>query len=149
MCAGGVSLKHIGDWKYEELLDRALSNLPKKISRGGRFKLPSANVSIVGNRTIIHNFKEFTTLFNRDEKHVMKFLLSELGTAGEIDDSRLILQGRFSRSSINNILNRYAKLFVICPICGAPDTYIVKEKRVFFLICTACGAKTSLSAKGF
>ncbi|HDO21156.1 MAG TPA: translation initiation factor IF-2 subunit beta [Candidatus Bathyarchaeota archaeon] len=146
---GGFFLKHVSEWSYEEMLDRALSMLPQKISRGERFKLPIPNTSIIGNRTIVYNFKEICDVLNRDIKHVLRFLLRELGTAGDVEDSRLILQGRFSSSTIFNILNRYAKLFVICPVCGAPDTYITREKRVFILVCTACGARTSVSARGF
>lgn len=141
-------MKSISDWTYEELLDRALSMVPKTVTKAERFEIPSAVVSIVGNRTIIHNFKDICEVLNREPRQVARFILREVGTAGEIEDSRLILQGRFSRSTINNVVERYAKLFVICPICGAPDTYVTKEKRVFILICTACGARTSISVRG-
>ncbi len=144
---GGSSLKSVSDWSYEELLDRALASIPKVISRAERFEIPTAVTTIVGNKTIIHNFKDICEVFNREPKHVARFILREIGTAGDIEDSRLILQGRFSRSTINNIIARYAKLFVICPICGAPDTYITKERRVYILICTACGARTSITAR--
>jgi len=139
-------LRSVKDWSYEELLDRALSQVPKVVSRAERFEIPMATTTIVGNKTIIHNFKEICEILNREPKHVARFLLREIGTAGDIEDSRLVLQGRFSRSTINNIIARYAKIFVICPICGAPDTYIRKEKRVYILVCTACGAKNSITA---
>ena len=149
MMAGGFHMKFVSDWSYEELLDRALSMVPKKTTKGERFKIPSAIITIVGNRTILHNFKDICEVLNRDAKHVARFILREIGTAGDIEDTRLVLQGRFSRTTLNNVIERYAKYFVICPVCKAPDTYLTKERRVYILVCTACGARTSVSAGRF
>lgn len=149
MEAGDINMKSVSDWSYEELLDRALSMVPQKTIRGERFKIPSAVITIVGNKTILHNFKDICEVLNRDVKHVAKFILREIGTAGDIEDTRLILQGRFSRASINNVIERYAKYFIICPVCNAPDTYLTKERRVYILVCTACGARTSVSIRWF
>lgn len=100
--------------------------------------------SVLGPRTIIHNYDKICKDLNRKPKHLLTFLLRELGTAGVIDGSRVLLQGRFPEEIIRRVFQRYVDSFVICPICKRPDTRIVREKRLQFLLCEACGAKSSL-----
>jgi|YelNatPaOPRAMG01_1025707.scaffolds.fasta_scaffold02695_9 translation initiation factor 2 subunit 2 len=139
--------KRVSDYSYEELLDRALSSV--KVSGGDRgvFSLPKISVSIMGGTTIVSGFMNVVEYFNRDVKHVLSFLLKELGAAGTISGDKLILHGRYSGSSIENTLLKYAKTYVICPVCGSRDTYLTKERRVTILVCTACGARTSVGGK--
>ncbi|MFQ6075787.1 MAG: translation initiation factor IF-2 subunit beta, partial [Candidatus Bathyarchaeia archaeon] len=99
-----------------------------------------------GNRTIIHNFKEFCDRLRRDQNHFLKFLSSELATAGTIEGARAVFQGRFRADILERLVSRYVKDFVICPVCNQPDTRIVREDRFNFLICDACGAKSSARA---
>jgi len=95
-------------------------------------------------RTIIHNFKGIAETLNRPPQHLLKFLAKEMATAGVIDDERAIFQGKFENETLQHLVERYTKEYVICPICKRPDTKIVKEKRLWFLICEACGAKSSI-----
>ena len=69
---------------YEELLDRAIEQIPPQARETKRFSVPKAYSIIQGNRTIIQNFGEVTDAMNRDPQHVLKFLLRELGTAGNL-----------------------------------------------------------------
>ncbi|RLG98937.1 translation initiation factor IF-2 subunit beta, partial [Candidatus Bathyarchaeota archaeon] len=46
------------DEKYEELLERAYSQLPPTIFESKRFEIPRVRSTIFGMRTIVHNFKE-------------------------------------------------------------------------------------------
>ncbi|HDM92466.1 MAG TPA: translation initiation factor IF-2 subunit beta, partial [Candidatus Korarchaeota archaeon] len=36
----------------------------------------------------------------------------------------------------------FIERYVICPICGRPDTKLVKVKRTLMQKCMACGAET-------
>ena len=132
------------DEKYEELLERAYSHLPPTIFESKRFEVPRVRSTIFGMRTIIHNFKEIAETLNRPPQHLLKFLAKEMATAGVIDDERAIFQGKFENETLQHLVERYTKEYVICPICKRPDTKIVKEKRLWFLICEACGAKSSI-----
>ena len=129
-------------YKYEELLKRARSQIPETALKRERLELPRLAHSVVGMRTIIHNFKEIADTLNRDPQHLLKFLTREMATAATLQDSRAIFQGKFSRETFQRLLERYMERFVICPICKRPDTKIVKEKRLSFLVCQACGAKS-------
>lgn len=129
---------------YNELLDRALEQLPKKVEETKRFNVPNAYSMIQGNRTMIQNFTEVTEALNRDPQHVLKFLLRELGTAGNLEGTRAILQGKFTHYLINEKIGDYVKRFIMCHECNRPDTKIIREDRIFILKCEACGAKAPL-----
>jgi len=129
---------------YEELLDRAVEQLPQKVLETKRFQVPKAYSMIQGNRTMIQNFSEIADAMNRDPQHLLKFLLRELGTAGNLEGSRAILQGKFTHYLINERVDGYVKRFIMCHECNRPDTRIVREDRVFLLKCEACGAKAPL-----
>lgn len=131
-------------YDYEALLKRARSQLPEVTSKRERLEIPSLHYTVVGMRTVIHNFKEVAEILNRDPQHILKFLTGELATAAIMQESRVIFQGKFPRETIERLLQRYMETFVICPVCKRPDTKIVKEKRLSFLVCEACGAKSSV-----
>ncbi len=131
-------------YDYEALLKRARSQLPEVTSKRERLEIPGLHYTVVGMRTVIHNFKEVAETLNRDPQHILKFLTGELATAAIIQESRVIFQGKFPRETIERLLQRYMETFVTCPVCKRPDTKIVKEKRLSFLVCEACGAKSSV-----
>ncbi len=130
---------------YEELLKRGLSKVPKKAEETERFSVPKARTQPDGARTIIVNFLELANGLRRDPQHLLKYLLKELATKGDLEKGRLTVIGRFNEDHINRKIDGYVKLFVICPECGKPDTKIVKKDRYYFLKCEACGASHSIS----
>jgi translation initiation factor 2 subunit 2 len=131
-------------YDYEELLKKARSQIPEVSSKHERLELPRLHHSVVGMRTIIHNFKEIADALNRDPQHLLKYLTREMATAATVQESRVIFQGKFSPDTLQRLIQRYVENFVVCPVCKRPDTKIVKEKRLSFLICEACGAKSSV-----
>ncbi|MEM2319381.1 MAG: translation initiation factor IF-2 subunit beta [Candidatus Bathyarchaeia archaeon] len=131
-------------YDYEALLKRARSQLPEVSSKWERLEIPELNYLVIGMRTMIQNFKDIAEALNRDPQHLLKFLTGELATAATIQDSKAIFQGKFSKETLNRLIQRYVEIFVNCPVCKRPDTKIVKEKRLSFLVCEACGAKSSV-----
>ena len=131
-------------YSYEELLKRARSQFPEVVSKRERLQLPRIILSVIGMRTLVHNFKEVAEALNRDSQHLLKFLTREMATAATMQEARVIFQGKFSRETLGRLIRRYMESFVICPVCKRPDTKILKEKRLSFLVCEACGAKSSV-----
>jgi len=129
---------------YEKMLEEAYSQLPHEVSEHRRFEIPRPNSTIFGSRTMLHNFKDICDALNRDQLHLLLFLSKEMATAGTVDASRAIFQGRFDGETFRRLIERYVREFVMCPVCKRPDTKIVKEKRLYFLICEACGARSSI-----
>ena len=81
------------DYQYDELLQRVftiMSDTKKNI-----FVIKPPQVMRVGKkRTAFANFVEIANKMNRQPKHLLQFLLAELGTKGAIDGSnQLIIKG--------------------------------------------------------
>jgi translation initiation factor 2 subunit 2 len=127
---------------YEELLERALEKLANKdIVKRERFEIPRVSVIREGARTTLKNFSQIARTLNRSEDHLYKYIVKSLGTAGFIDNGRLILQGKFTENEIQKEIDDYVRLYVLCRECNSPDTEFVKEERVLMIRCLACGAK--------
>ncbi|MGB2841582.1 MAG: translation initiation factor IF-2 subunit beta [Halobacteriota archaeon] len=128
------------EYKYEDLLERALRGLPSTKTEDSRFIIPELKAFIEGKTTIFDNFDAICGYMNREAEHVMKFLLKELGTAGKMEGNRAIFQGRFPKEEVGHQIQRYMDEYVLCWECKKPDTHFVKMERVWALKCDACGA---------
>ena len=73
---------------------------------------------------------------------LLLFLAKELATSASINRDHVIFVGKILTDSLNGILHRYAKNYVICITCQRPDTKLEKSKRLVFIICEACGARS-------
>ncbi len=129
---------------YEKLLNRALEQIPKAVFESSRFQIPEAEVSIIGNRTIIRNFQSIVSALNRDPEHLLKYLLRELGAAGNLEGTQAVFQGKFSNNVVADRIRHYVEEFVLCRECGKPDTQLERRERVYMLRCEACGARASM-----
>ena len=132
---------------YEDLLNRAKENLPELKASTERFEIPKALGHVQGNKTIISNFAAIAKEFHREQSHLLKFLLRELASPGNLDGPRLILGRKIPSSLINEKIKQYAEEFVLCPVCKKPDTILTKEERVTTMKCAACGAKNPVRTK--
>jgi len=129
---------------YENMLEKAIKELPKELKESFRFEIPKIRGHVQGNKTIISNFLQIASAIGRKPEHVLKFLLKELATPGDIKKTFLILGRKVSASAINQKIEQYVKEFVICNECLRPDTKTTKEKGIIFLKCLACGSKRPL-----
>ena len=130
-------------YDYDYLLKRLYERLPAKSHKASRFELPKLEVERVGNKTLIRNFRTLTLKMRREPQLVMRYLLKELGASGNYDESSgiLTLNVRVSTASLNTLIQRFVKTYVICPTCGAPDTRLVRKGKALILVCEACGAE--------
>ena len=134
--------------EYKEMLEDVRKNLPEAVFIKERFDIPKSLGHIQGNRTIISNFLQIASYLRREVDHLLKYVLKELATPGEIKKSgALILGTKVPASRINEKIRQYANEFVLCLECGKPDTQIVREGELTYMKCTACGAKNFVKAK--
>lgn len=131
---------------YDSLLDRARSQVPEDAFKksGERFQVPDVQLIVQGNRSIWQNFQDIINTLNRPGKEVLKFVSGQLGTAGIIEGSNALFNGKFTPEALDDVLNRYIDSYVICPVCTRPDTDIQKDGNAYYLTCSACGARTSI-----
>lgn len=129
---------------YDDQLDRAMQETPDVAGGGERFEVPDPQLRKDGNFTVVENFPDIVDRFDREQRHVLKFLQSELGTAAQLDENdKARLTGEFRESRVGDALSAYADAYVICPECGLPDTKLVEENGAMVLRCEACGALSS------
>lgn len=126
--------------QYLTMLDRALAKLGGVKSTGERFIVQEPRLLSEGKTTVFENYTVIVDKLNRDPDHVFKFLLRELGTAGKLEGSRAVFQGRFAAVIVAGLIDAYIREYVTCSECGRPDTHLVREDRVLTLRCDACGA---------
>ena len=133
---------------YKKLLEQARKGLPEHVFRKERFEIPKVRGHIQGNRTVINNFLQIASVLGRQPEDMLKFVLRELATPGEIKKSGSIIIGsKVPASRINEKIKLYTSVFVFCYECGKPDTKIEKEGNLNFLKCTACGARHAIRSK--
>ncbi len=130
--------------EYLEMLRAARERLPKGVVVSGeRFTPPTPVVIIEGRQTHLINFKEICDALNRDPKLVARYLSRELGSPYMMTGGgKLILSRRIDPQLVDARVKRFIERYVLCPICGRPDTKLVKVKRTLVLKCLACGAET-------
>lgn len=131
---------------YEKILDRARASVPEDAFKrsGERFQVPQVQLIVQGTRSIWQNFQEILNVLNRPGKEVLKYVAGQLATAGNIEGGSAIFQGKFSPEGVDDVLARYIDAYVICPVCGRPDTSMEKQTGAYYLKCSACGASTSI-----
>lgn len=141
------------DYTYDELLTRVFDIMRDKnpeMVGGKKAKFvmrPPQVVRIGTKKTSFANFMEICKTLHRTAKHLLDFLLSELGTSGSVDgNNQLIIKGRFQQKQIENVLRRYIKEYVTCHTCRSPDTILQKDTRLFFLQCETCGSRCSVAS---
>jgi len=141
------------DYTYDELLTRVFDIMRQKnpeMASGTKQKFvmrPPQVVRVGTKKTSFVNFMEICKMLHRHQKHLLDFLLSELGTSGSIDGcNQLIIKGRFQQKQIENVLRRYIKEYVTCHTCRSPNTILQKDSRIFFLQCEACGSRCSVAS---
>ncbi|CAG7731012.1 unnamed protein product [Allacma fusca] len=141
------------DYTYDELLNRVFDIMRLKnpdMASGTKQKFvmrPPQVVRVGTKKTSFVNFMEICKMLHRHQKHLLDFLLSELGTSGSIDgNNQLIIKGRFQQKQIENVLRRYIKEYVTCHTCRSPNTLLQKDSRLFFLQCEVCGSRCSVAS---
>ena len=132
---------------YEQLLKRARESLPEVSQETQRFEIPKVRGHIQGNKTIINNFHQIADTLGRKHDHLLKYVLRELATPGDLKNNALIIGTKISASRINEKISQYFKDFVTCKECNRPDTKLLKEDKITFIKCMVCGAKQPARVK--
>jgi putative translation initiation factor aIF-2 beta subunit len=132
---------------YEKALEQAYKKVKVVTSSSDRFEIPKVEGQVEGKNTIITNIGAIASLLRRPIDHLAKFLQRELAVSGKIDRDRLILNTKLNSSRVNEKIQEYAKVFVICPVCSKPDTEIQTNKNVKSKHCLACGANSPIKSK--
>jgi len=140
------------DYSYDELLTRVFEIIAAKnpemvAGEKKRFIMKPPQCARVGTKkTSFVNFTEICQTLKRQPKHVLAFILAELGTSGSVDgNNQLIVKGRFQQKQLESVLRRYIKEYVTCHTCRSPDTILERDVRLYFLKCRLCQSRCSVA----
>lgn len=127
---------------YEEMLNSAYEGVELNLEKKGeRFEIIKVQGHHSGNKTILTNYLQIVSHLRRSPEHLAKFLGKELASATEINGDRLILSSKISSKQINEKIEKYVNIFVLCPKCKKPDTELIDENSRQYLKCLACGER--------
>ena len=129
---------------YDDLFERARKQLPEKVFEQSRFEIPSIQSVLEGNKTFLLNIREVLERINREENHFLKFMAGELATSVTMEGARAVFAGKHAKATLQTLLERYVKEYVICAECEKPDTRLLIEARILRKRCDACGATISV-----
>lgn len=139
------------EYSYNMLLARAYSTMKKNHVTYNkeetiRIKVPPPSVGKIGPRkTIWLNFNATCAILKRNPDNVMKYVLSELGTTGNLNsNNEFIINERVQINRIEKIICSYISDYVICKNCKTYDTRIERRNKIDFLVCKACNSERSL-----
>ena len=136
----------MSNYDYASLLKRASELTSIERVEDERFKIPKVDVFYEGNTTVFRNFDKVVQALNREANHLVKFFLGNIGTAGELTGGRLTFQGKIPAKTVQEKLNDYVEIYVLCSECNRPDTHLVKKGRTILIRCDACGAFRSIGS---
>ena len=103
-------------------------------------------------KTVYENFGQTCADLNRDPKHVLNYILVEIGTTGNITDKGgFVIRGKFTSAQMEKILKPYIKEYVLCKTCKRANTTLSKTDRLTFMDCQDCSSRTTVAVtkKGF
>ena len=126
---------------YEDLLKKAIEELPEQIQGDDRFTVEKVKGHLEGNKTILINLIKISKDLGRDPNHLLKYLLRELAAPGKLRGSRVIIGTTVSADKINKKIKKYVSEFVFCSECSKPETQLSEDKGITYLKCQACGSK--------
>lgn len=141
------------DYPYQELLSRVFGlireNNPEISGERKKFSIVPPIIAREGSKkTSFANIADFCRRMSRPVEHLTAFLLTELGTTGNMDGAgRLIIKGRFQQLQVENVLKRYIQEYVTCKTCKAPETHLEKDNtsRLLFIECEKCNSRRSVA----
>ena len=103
-----------------------------------RYKMPPLKSQVLSkNTTVINNLDEISKSLNRTKKSILKFMQYHLKSACQFGKNSI--SGEYSSDKLQSVLQEYIKKYILCPVCGNPETIWHKTD----MICQACGKKSS------
>jgi len=132
------------DRLYVQLLERAFQQVKPVQVSPERLKLPEMRVEYEGRSTVIMNFKAICEILRRDPRILASYFGKSLGASYSVEEGRLYLHARYPPDTLKSVLQGFFRRYVKCPICGSPDTELIRKQRRMELVCEACGAVSAV-----
>ena len=127
---------------YDELLNRAFTQISQLSEEKVDFKIPEADSMIQGSKTFLRNLRAIADAARRDSSDIARYLTKELGTPTSMDNSSLIINAKVQQAELSDKIKKYFEIYIICKECHKPDTHVQSTERGYMtIVCEACGAR--------
>ena len=98
-------------------------NINGKNDVNGRYKMPKVKVNIAGKGngkfTMIRNLEDVSKSIGHPYKLLLKFIGISLNCNS--NDEKMCITGHYNEEEVQNKINLYNKMFVLCPTCNLPE----------------------------
>jgi translation initiation factor 5 len=116
-----------------------------------RYKMPPLSCVIEGRghglKTAFINIADVAKALHVMPQYIIKYFGFELGTQSGYDEatSKGIVNGKHEFGLLQNLLEKFIDVFVLCPKCKLPEINLsVSSKETIRYLCASCGAKADL-----
>lgn len=132
----------------------AVVNIPRgKTDPGYRYTMPRLICKTEGRgngiRTNIVNMGDIARALKRPPMYPTKFFGCELGAMSKFVDSedKALVNGAHTEQDLDQILDKFIDMYVLCPKCELPEIDINVKKNVLNFKCNACGEIGNLNSQ--
>ncbi len=115
-----------------------------------RYTMPPLSIHHEGRgnglKTVLLNLKDISDALDRPIDLLIRYFGIELSAQcrQESESTRVCINGTFTSSQLQETLNRFIDVFVLCPNCHLPETNLGIRKEQVRHRCKSCGAKEEI-----
>ncbi|ORD96741.1 IF5 [Hepatospora eriocheir] len=114
-----------------------------------RYKMPSVEVTVESNKTVIKNILNISKSIYRSPNLILKYLSYKLGCKDLQANQKYFLQGHFTNKQIQSYIYDFIDEYVLCKKCNNPETEFVIDGEKISRRCLSCGGFLTQSESKF
>jgi len=119
-------------------------NIPKSnLDTFFRYKRDEIEIKVLntnGGSTELVNIKIISEQLKDDLELIIKFIKKKINTNINKKNDVNIINKIITKNELEDILEEYIKVFILCKTCGNPEFSKVKTKKEEIRTCKACGS---------
>ena len=121
-------------------------NIHGKKDSNYRYRMPKLEVrKKKNNKTYLLNLEKISDSLSRDQNELIKWFSYTLGVNCSKKDG--CINGQFESEQLQEVLQKYISRYVLCKVCGNPETTFSLKKKVVYMNCAACGGCSEMENK--
>lgn len=79
------------------------------------------------------------------KNNFIKFFENEINKSCRFNgENHFIMGGKFKTAQVQNLIDKYVKKYVLCPICSSENTKLIKENKLIKIKCKKCTSINSI-----
>jgi translation initiation factor 5 len=119
-------------------------NIPKSnVDTFFRYKRDEIEVKVIntnGGNTELSNIKIISDQLGEDIELIIKYIKKKINTNITKKNDVYIINKILTKNELEDILEEYIKLFILCKSCSNPEFSKTKTKKEEIRTCKACGS---------